>query len=248
MSSVPNTLVVIPTYNERDNIAVLIPRVLQLGDNIDILVVDDSSPDNTCEVVQALSSKHPGRVHLLLRQRKEGLGKAYIAGFRWALQRPNYSLICEMDADFSHRPADLFQLIKVAESEADVAVGSRYVQGGQVVNWPIGRLLLSRGASWYVRLTTCLPVQDPTSGFVCWRREVLQALPLERIRFVGYAFQVETKYLAWRLGFRLKEVPIVFEDRMEGSSKMNRAIVWEAVQGVPMLPWLYASGYYNSVQ
>ena len=225
-------LVVVPTYNERVNVPLIVPAILGQDPCIEVLVVDDSSPDGTGELADQLAAENP-RVHVLHRSQKEGLGKAYIAGFRWALDH-GYDLIFEMDADFSHDPRFLPTFLDAIQ-DADLVIGSRYKTGVNVINWPISRLLLSLGANQYARLVTGLPLADSTGGFKCFRRRVLEAIPLERVRSNGYAFQIEMSYLAWRKGFRLKEIPIVFTDRVEGQSKMNRKIVREAVW---MVWWL----------
>jgi dolichol-phosphate mannosyltransferase len=225
-------LVVMPTYNERPNIPLIVPAVLAQDPCIEVLVVDDNSPDGTGEVADQLAAANQ-RVHVLHRGGKQGLGKAYIAGFRWALER-GYDLVFEMDADFSHDPRFLPSLIE-AISDADLVIGSRYKTGVNVINWPISRLLLSLGANQYARWVTGLPLTDSTGGFKCFRRRVLEAISLERVRSNGYAFQIEMSFLAWKKGFRLKEIPIVFTDRVEGQSKMNKKIVREAVW---MVWWL----------
>ena len=225
-------LVVVPTYNERINVPLIVPAVLAQDPCIDVLVVDDNSPDGTGQIADQLAADS-ARVHVLHRGGKEGLGKAYIAGFRWALER-GYDLIFEMDADFSHDPRFLPKLIE-AVKDADLVLGSRYKTGVNVINWPISRLLLSLGANQYARWVTGLPLSDSTGGFKCFRRKVLEAIPLDRVRSNGYAFQIEMSFLAWKRGFRLKEIPIVFTDRVEGQSKMNKKIVREAVW---MVWWL----------
>jgi dolichol-phosphate mannosyltransferase len=225
-------LVVIPTYNERVNLPVIVPAVLQQDPRINVLVVDDNSPDGTGAIADALTAES-ARVHVLHRATKEGLGKAYLAGFTWALQQ-GFDLILEMDADFSHDPKFLPELIKAA-GEADLVIGSRYKAGVNVINWPMSRLLLSIGANQYARWITGLPLTDSTGGFKCFRRAVLEAIDFTRVRSNGYAFQIEMSYRAWRKGFRLVEVPIVFTDRIEGQSKMNKRIVREAIW---MVWWL----------
>ena len=225
-------LVVVPTYNERTNVPLIVPAVLAQDPCIEVLVVDDNSPDGTGQIADQLAADD-ARVHVLHRGGKEGLGKAYIAGFRWALER-GYDLIFEMDADFSHDPRFLPRLIEAAQ-DADLVLGSRYKTGVNVINWPISRLLLSLGANQYARWVTGLPLSDSTGGFKCFRRKVLEAIPLDRVRSNGYAFQIEMSFLAWKRGFRLKEIPIVFTDRVEGQSKMNKKIVREAVW---MVWWL----------
>ena len=224
-------LVIIPTYNESENIARLIPTIMGLEPRFDVLVVDDHSPDGTAQIVRELQRQYPERLHLIERKGKLGLGTAYIEGFRFGLARP-YHFIYEMDADFSHDPADLPRLMHHARNDSDLVIGSRYIRGGGVENWPTNRLLLSRGASIYVRLITGMPIKDPTAGFVCFRRKVLETIDLEKIQFIGYAFQIEMKYAAYSLGFRLKEIPIIFRDRIEGSSKMSKKIIREAITGV----------------
>jgi dolichol-phosphate mannosyltransferase len=223
-----NVLVVIPTYNERSNISRIVPQVLEVDDAIHVLVVDDNSPDGTGAVVEALAVAHPDRVHLLEREGKQGLGKAYLAGFAWALERP-YGRICEMDADFSHRPQDLRRILAAAETHP-VVVGSRYVDGRvNVVNWPLTRLFISVFGSWYARTITRLPVRDATGGFNCFQRQVLEAVELDRVQSNGYAFQIELKLRAWRAGFEPLEIPIIFVERESGDSKMSKRIVREAV-------------------
>lgn len=226
-----DSLVIIPTYNERENIRRMIDMVFSLDQPFHILVVDDGSPDGTADIVKDMQQQYP-TLFLLERAGKLGLGTAYITGFKWGLQR-SYRFFIEMDADFSHNPADLSRLRNACiQQNADVAVGSRYVKGGKLANWPLDRILLSYGASLYVRLITLMPVKDPTAGFVCYRREVLETIDLDKIRFVGYAFQIEMKYAARLLGFKIVEIPITFTDRLEGSSKMSKSIVREAIWGV----------------
>ena len=225
-------LVVVPTYNERINVPQIVPAILSQDPRVHVLVVDDNSPDGTGELADQLAAENP-RVHVLHRGRKEGLGKAYLAGFRWALDC-GYDLIFEMDADFSHDPRFLPTFLDAIQ-DADLVIGSRYKSGVNVINWPISRLLLSIGANQYARLVTGLPLTDSTGGFKCFRRRVLEAIPLERVRSNGYAFQIEMSFLAWRKGFRIREIPIVFTDRVEGQSKMNGKIVREAVW---MVWWL----------
>lgn len=229
-------IVIIPTYNERENIALMVRHVMSMGKGYHILVVDDCSPDGTGDIVRSLQAEYPDALFLEERSGKLGLGTAYIHGFRWAL-RAGYRFIFEMDADFSHNPDDLERLYKACLSGADVAVGSRYVKGGRVENWPLDRNLLSKSAAIYTRMITWLPVQDPTAGFVCYRREVLEAIDLDAVRFVGYAFQIEMKFAVWKLGFNIIEVPIVFIDRKHGVSKMNKGIIKEGILGVLMIQW-----------
>lgn len=225
---ITHSLVIIPTYNEAENIVSVLDQVLALPQPVDALVIDDGSPDGTAERVRSVIHRHENRVFLKERRGKLGLGTAYISGFSWALER-GYSYICEMDADLSHNPADLVHLIdSVQDDEADLAIGSRYVEGVRVINWPLSRLILSYGAGMYTRAITRLPVFDVTAGFVCYHRRVLETIDLGRVHSNGYSFQVEMKYRAWREGFRLVEVPIVFTERTEGQSKMSKAIVREA--------------------
>jgi dolichol-phosphate mannosyltransferase len=235
-SKVSNALVIIPTYNERENIRLMIDAVLALPKDFDILVVDDGSPDGTAEIVTELQAKYntgaETRLHLLRRTGKQGLGTAYIAGFKYGLEK-GYQYLLEMDADFSHDPKDLTYLyLECAEKGVDLAVGSRYATGVNVVNWPMGRVLMSYFASAYVRLITGMPVKDTTAGFVCYNRGVLETINLDEIRFSGYAFQIEMKFLAWKYGFRLSEVPIIFTERTRGVSKMSTSIFKEALFGV----------------
>lgn len=228
-----DSLVLIPTYNEKENIAAIIDAVQNLPRRFDILVIDDGSPDGTADIVKEKMKEYPGRLHIMERKGKLGLGTAYIEGFKWALERPRYGYIFEMDADFSHNPDDLLKLYEAtAVKGADMAIGSRYISGVNVVNWPMGRVLMSYYASAYVRIVTGMPVRDTTAGFVCYTRRVLQALPLDHIRFKGYAFQIEMKYLTYKYGFKISEVPIVFVNRVLGTSKMSSGIFSEAVFGV----------------
>jgi dolichol-phosphate mannosyltransferase len=229
---VKERLVIIPTYNEKENIRDIITHVLGLAPAFDVLVVDDGSPDGTAAIVKEMMRDHPGRVHILERAGKLGLGTAYIAGFRWAIAQ-RYEYIFEMDADFSHDPNDLVRLYAAcANGGGDMSVGSRYVKGGRVKDWSWDRILLSFTASIYVRAVLWLGVRDTTAGFVCYRRHVLEALPLDQVRFVGYAFQIEMKYRVRLAGFRIVEVPITFVDRLKGVSKMNTSIFKEAFLGV----------------
>ena len=225
-------LVIIPTYNEKENIRDIVTHVLGLTPAFHVLVVDDGSPDGTADIVREVQAERPGRVHLLERPGKLGLGTAYIKGFKWALEH-GYDYIFEMDADFSHDPDDLLRLYAAcAEGGADMSVGSRYVKGGKVSDWAWDRVILSRGASLYVRLVLWLNVRDTTAGFVCYRAATLRALPLDEIRFIGYAFQIEMKYRVKLAGFRIQEVPITFKDRVKGKSKMSANIFREAFLGV----------------
>jgi dolichol-phosphate mannosyltransferase len=225
-------LVIVPTYNEIENIGRIVQAVLDLVPEMDLLIVDDHSPDGTGDRVRELQSSSQGRLHLLEREGKLGLGTAYIMGFKWAIAR-DYRYICEMDADFSHDPNDLPRLFAACNHlSADVAIGSRYISGVNVVNWPMSRVLISYFASVYVRLITRMKVRDATAGFVCYKKEVLERIGLDRIKFKGYAFQIEMKFKAWKYGFKVVELPIIFTDRREGSSKMSGRIVNEAVWGV----------------
>ncbi len=227
-----DTLVIIPTYNEKENIEVIVKAVFKQKIAFHILIVDDNSPDGTAEIVKKLMIEFPNQLFLESRLKKEGLGTAYIHGFKWAIAR-KYNYIIEMDADFSHNPKDLNRLYKACHIEgADVAIGSRYSQGVNVVNWPMKRVLLSYLASKYVRFITGIPVFDTTAGFVCWKRNVLETIQLDKIKFIGYAFQIEMKFIAWKLGFSIKEVSVIFTDRTLGASKMSGNIVYEALFGV----------------
>lgn len=226
-----NKIILIPTYNEIENIEKIIRKVFSLPEPFHILIIDDGSPDGTAQKVKQLQQEFPDTLFILERNGKQGLGKAYIAGFKWSIER-KYDFIFEMDADFSHNPDDLIRLYEACKNNADLSVGSRYVRGGKVVNWPFNRIFISYGASVYVRLITWMPVKDCTAGFVCYKREVLEAIDLDNIKFIGYAFQIEMKYTAWRKGFKIKEVPITFVDRTEGVSKMSKGIVKEAILGV----------------
>ena len=224
-------LVIIPTYRERENVSAMITKVFSLPEEFDILIIDDASPDGTADIVRSRQPEFPDRLFLLERPCKLGLGTAYITGFKWALEH-GYDYIFEMDCDFSHNPDDLPRIYRTAVEGADVVIGSRYIQGDNVVNWPMRRLLMSFCASAYVRLITRMPVRDATAGFVCYSREVLQAIDLDRVRMKGYGFQIEMKYTAWRLGFRIREVSIIFMDRTAGISKMSSGIFGEAFWGV----------------
>lgn len=233
-----DSIVIIPTYKERENIQAIIEAVFSLSKSFDILIVDDNSPDGTADIVKALQerfNKTSFRLHLLQRPGKQGLGTAYISGFKYALEK-GYQFILEMDADFSHDPNDLTRLYEsCAIAGNDMTVGSRYVTGVNVVNWPIGRVLLSYFASAYVRFITRMPIKDTTAGFVCYKDTVLQTIPLDQIKFVGYAFQIEMKFKTWKYGFKLKEIPIIFTDRVRGESKMSAGIFKEAFLGVIQL-------------
>lgn len=230
-----DSIVIIPTFNEKENIEAIIQAVFSLEQPFDILVVDDNSPDGTAGIVETLQNKYnttSTRLHVLKRAGKQGLGTAYLAGFHYALEK-GYEYIMEMDADFSHDPKDLISLRKkCVQDRSDVSIGSRYATGVNVVNWPMGRVLLSYFASWYVRIVTGMTIRDTTAGFVCYHKKVLQTIPLDQIKFVGYAFQIEMKFLAWKYGFNLQEVPIIFTERTRGQSKMSAGIFKEAFFGV----------------
>lgn len=230
-----NAIVIIPTYKERENIRGIIDTVFSLPKDFHILIVDDNSPDGTPEIVEKMQvdyNETETKLHLVRRTGKLGLGTAYITGFKYAIEK-GYDFILEMDADFSHDPKDLINLyLTCSEHGSDVAIGSRYATGVNVVNWPIGRVLLSYFASSYVRLITSMPIRDTTAGFLCYRRTVLETIPLDQVKFVGYAFQIEMKFLAWKFGFNLNEVPIIFTERTRGESKMSAGIFKEAFFGV----------------
>lgn len=225
------SLVIIPTYNEIENIAKMLDTVMSLEQDFEVLIVDDGSPDGTADVVRSKMAEYNGKIHLEERKGKLGLGTAYIHGFKWALAR-DYKYIFEMDCDFSHDPNDLPRLLEAVENRSDVAIGSRYVRGVNVVNWPMSRVLLSYFASVYVRFITGMPIQDSTAGFKCYNRRVLESLNFDKIQFVGYAFQIEMKFKIWLKDFRIEEVPVIFTDRTEGESKMSRGIIKEAIFGV----------------
>ncbi len=224
-------LVIIPTYNEKENIEKIVRKVFSLPGGFHLLIVDDGSPDGTGAIIEGLQKEFPQQLHLIERSGKLGLGTAYITGFKWALQR-EYEYIFEMDADFSHDPEDLMRLYDACHKGHDLVVGSRYTRGGKVVNWPWDRIFISKGGALYTRIITWMPVHDPTAGFVCYKRKVLATIPLDKVHFVGYAFQIEMKYRAWKLGFKIGEVPITFKDRKEGVSKMSGNIIKEAMYGV----------------
>ena len=232
-----DSLVVIPTYNEKENIEAILKRVFDLEPDFHVLIVDDGSPDGTADIVKRLQDQeYAGRLHLMQRAGKQGLGTAYLDGFTLALEKPEYKFIFEMDADFSHNPDDLVRLRAAClEEDNDVVIGSRYIKGVNVVNWPMSRVLLSYFASRYVRVILGIPVEDTTAGFICYRREVLEKIPFKKIKFVGYAFQIEMKYVAYKLGFKIKEIPVIFTERTAGNSKMSKSIIREAVLGVLQL-------------
>ncbi len=225
-------LVIIPTYNEKENVANIIEAVFQVNRDFHLLIVDDGSPDGTAAIVKTMQATYPDSLFIIERSGKLGLGTAYIAGFKWGLAR-SYDFLFEMDADFSHSPSDLPRLLEACKlSGVGMSVGSRYVKGGKLENWPMDRIILSYGASIYVRMITWMPVKDPTAGFICYTRRVLETIDLDKIRFVGYAFQIEMKFAAKTLGFKIEEIPITFTDRIEGVSKMNTSIISEAIIGV----------------
>lgn len=224
-------LVIIPTYNELDNIRPMIDKVFSLSEPFDLLIIDDGSPDGTAAVVKEQQTVYPERLHLIERSGKLGLGTAYITGFRWAMEQ-GYDYVCEMDCDFSHNPDDLVRLVDAARNGADLVIGSRYVKGVNVVNWPMKRVLLSFFASKYVHIITGMPIHDATAGFVCYSAKLLRTMNLDRIRMKGYGFQIEMKYTAWKLGFKIQEVSIIFTERTQGASKMSKGIFREALFGV----------------
>ncbi|MDQ6813037.1 MAG: polyprenol monophosphomannose synthase [Bacteroidota bacterium] len=225
-------IVIIPTYNEKENIANILNAIFSLHQGYHVLIIDDGSPDGTANIVKGLQQHYPGQLFLEERSGKQGLGTAYIHGFKWSIAK-GYSYIFEMDADFSHRPSDLERLYNACKYEgADVAVGSRYVEGGKIENWPWDRMFYSKGGAYYTKLVTWMPINDPTAGFVCYKKEVLQVINYSVIKFVGYAFQIEMKFAAWKLKFKIKEVPITFTDRKDGASKMSKGIIKEGVLGV----------------
>lgn len=224
-------LVIIPTYNEKENIEKMIRKVFSLSMPFDLLIIEDNSPDGTADIVKSLQKEYPDNLHMIERSGKLGLGTAYITGFKWALEK-DYDYICEMDADFSHNPDDLMRLVNACEDGADLAIGSRYITGVNVVNWPIGRVLMSYYASSYVRFITRMKVRDTTAGFKCYKRKVLKTIHLDKIKLKGYAFQIEMKFTTWKYGFKIVEVPIIFTERQEGASKMSGGIFNEAVWGV----------------
>lgn len=230
-------IVIIPTYNEKENIAAIITAVFTLQQDYHVLVIDDGSPDGTAAIVRSLMGTYPDQLFLEERLGKFGLGTAYIYGFKWSIER-GYTFIFEMDADFSHNPNDLERLYNACKIDgADVSIGSRYVPGGKTENWPLDRQLYSKGGALYTKMITWMPINDPTAGFVCYRRSVLEAINFDMIQFVGYAFQIEMKFAAWKLGFTLKEVPITFIDRKTGVSKMSKGIIKEGVLGVLSIQW-----------
>jgi len=227
----PKSLVIIPTYNEKENIEKMVHTVFSLSRPFNLLIIDDNSPDGTSTIIKELQKKYTNQLFLIERSGKLGLGTAYIAGFKWALEN-GYEYICEMDADFSHNPEDLIRLQDACINGADLAIGSRYISGVNVVNWPIGRVLMSYYASWYVRLITGMSIRDTTAGFKCYSKKVLETIDLDKIKLKGYAFQIEMKFTTWKYGFKIVEVPIIFTERQEGASKMSGGIFNEAVWGV----------------
>lgn len=237
-------LVIIPTYKERENASNILKAIFDLNQNFHVLIIDDNSPDGTAEIVKNIQSENADRLFIIERSGKLGLGTAYITGFQWALAN-DYDFIFEMDADFSHDPHDLNRLfLACTEGGADMSVGSRYVSGGELENWPLSRKIISMGGAIYSRLITWIPVQDPTAGFVCYRKKVLETMNLSEINSVGYAFQIEMKFATWKLGFKIKEVPIVFKDRELGSSKMTKGIIQEGIKGVLTLQKQFLMGQY----
>jgi dolichol-phosphate mannosyltransferase len=225
-------LVIIPTYKEKENVQKIIEAIFEMNQGFHILIIDDNSPDGTADIVKSLIPKYLGNLFLEERSGKLGLGTAYIMGFKWGLKR-GYQYLIEMDADFSHDPKDLQRLYDACKNNgADMSIGSRYVRGGKLENWPFSRRLISKSGALYTRLITWMPIQDPTAGFVCYSNKVLSAMNLDLIRFVGYAFQIEMKFVAWKLGFKIKEVPITFKDRLFGASKMTKGIIQEGIMGV----------------
>lgn len=232
-----DSLVIIPTYNEKENVEKMIRKVFSLSFACHVLIIDDGSPDGTADIVKKLQQEFNGKLFIEERKGKLGLGTAYIHGFRWAIDK-KYDYIFEMDCDFSHNPEDLARLYYACNNEGnDVAIGSRYIKGANVVNWPLGRVVMSYYASVYVRIITGMRIKDTTAGFMCYKREVLETIPLSQIKFIGYAFQIEMKYTAVKCGFKVKEVPIIFTDRTEGTSKMSKGIFKEAILGVLELKW-----------
>ena len=235
-------IVLIPTYNEKENVTAILDAVLGISSNYHVLIIDDNSPDGTAAIVEGLMSKFQDRLFILKRPGKQGLGTAYIQGFKWALEN-NYDYIFEMDADFSHNPNDLDRLLAACEENgADVSIGSRYVKGGETENWPLDRKIYSLGGSFYTRMITGMPIKDPTAGFICYKNKVLADINLDTIQFIGYAFQIEMKFAAWKLGYKIKEVPIKFVDRKIGVSKMTKGIIKEAMLGVLNMQWQSSNG------
>jgi dolichol-phosphate mannosyltransferase len=231
------SVIIIPTYNEKENIEKMIRKVFSLSVGFHLLIIDDGSPDGTAGIVKSLMPEFDGRLFMLERKGKLGLGTAYITGFKWCIEK-KYDYIFEMDCDFSHNPDDLIRLLDACQNEgADLAIGSRYIKGANVVNWPLGRVIMSYYASVYVRMVTGIPIKDTTAGFKCYKRQVLETIKLDAIEFIGYAFQIEMKFTAWKHGFKITEVPIIFTDRTEGTSKMSKNIFKEAILGVIQMKW-----------
>jgi len=238
-------IVIIPTYNEIENIPLILEAIFSLHKNYHVLVVDDNSPDGTAAEVRRLIKSYPDKLFVEEREGKLGLGTAYIDGFKWAIEK-DYEFIFEMDADFSHSPSDLERLYETCKYDGyDVSIGSRYVNGGKIENWPLDRHIYSKGGAFYTRLITFMPVKDPTAGFVCYRKKVLQSINFDEIKFIGYAFQIEMKFVAWKLGFKIKETPIVFVDRKTGTSKMSKRILSEGVFGVLVIQLKSLFGNYR---
>lgn len=235
-NTVEKSLVIIPTYNEIENAEKMVRKVFSLQTSFHLLIIDDNSPDGTAAVIKTLQSEFEGRLHLIERSGKLGLGTAYITGFKWALEQ-GYDYIFEMDCDFSHNPDDLERLLSAVRNGADLAIGSRYISGINVINWPLGRVLMSWFASVYVRMVTGMSIMDTTAGFKCYRRRVLEAINFDEIRLVGYGFQIEMKFTTFKMGYKIKEVPIIFTDRKEGTSKMSGGIFNEAMWGVLKMKW-----------
>ncbi len=232
-----DSLIIIPTYNEKENVEKMVRKVFSLSYPFHLLIIDDGSPDGTADIVKKLQQEFSERLFIEERKGKLGLGTAYIHGFQWAIAK-KYDYIFEMDCDFSHNPEDLIRLRNACSMEGfDVAIGSRYIRGANVVNWPLGRVVMSYYASVYVRIITGMRIKDTTAGFMCYKREVLETIPLSQIKFIGYAFQIEMKFTAWKCGFKIKEVPIIFTDRTEGTSKMSKGIFKEAILGVLEMKW-----------
>ena len=237
MFTMSESLIIIPTYNEMGNIEKMVRKVFSLPHAFDLLVIDDGSPDGTGQKIRELQKEFNGKLFLIERAGKQGLGTAYITGFNWALER-SYQYVFEMDCDFSHNPDDLLRLYNACKNDGcDIAIGSRYVEGGGFVNWPKDRIFISKFASYYVNMVTWIGIHDTTAGFVCYTRKVLETIDLKKIRFVGYAFQIEMKFAARKLGFKIKEVPIIFTERVEGVSKMSRNIIKEGIFGVLQIQW-----------
>jgi dolichol-phosphate mannosyltransferase len=234
---VKDSIILIPTYNEKENVEKMLRKVFSLNHDFHVLIIDDGSPDGTADIVKSLITEFPSKLFLEQRTGKLGLGTAYIHGFKWAIKN-NYSYVFEMDCDFSHNPEDLIRLYYACANDgADMSIGSRYIRGANVVNWPLGRIIMSYYASVYVRIITGMRIKDTTAGFICYARNVLETIPLDEIKFIGYAFQIEMKFTALKCGFKIIEVPIVFTDRVEGTSKMSKGIFKEAIFGVLMMKW-----------